>query len=474
MLGKSILAVYPHRGRSSEVRYAPPIGLEYVMAAVEDLVEKITVVDMRFEENDDLARFLHGVDTVCVSLNWPLGPTAANGVAPEFNLINRIPPGIFTVVGGRWATVNTDVIFENCPGVDVVVRGDGEETIRELARAKSLDGIEGIAYRVDGKVQRNAPRRFAPLSEAVYPNRALRRYDYRVAARGIDFGFTLDMVLTSRGCPFRCKFCASHVDDFGRRRRWEPRSPESVLAELRKVDAEAVLIADNDFCIDMDRVGAICDLVLKEGIRKIFALEARIDIARRPDVLAKMDRAGFRLIMFGLESACDASLEVLNKGFTVANVRQAFEVLRRYRFILGGFFIVGNIGEDAGDMLRMSRFAKELGLDFIALSYLRVDFGSALEEVIARHPGYHIAADKQHRVWSDRYPLKTLRRIRHAVARDFYFSPHMLRSIGRALLSGDVRLRHVRRFLGSALLLAAAGLLPRHLARRFRRLSGRR
>jgi len=455
-LGKSILAVYPHRGRSSDVGHAPPIGLEYVMSALEDLVEKIVIVDMRFEEDDDLSRFLDGVDTVCVSLNWPVGQPAANGVAPEFNLINRIPPGVLTVIGGRWATVNTDAVLENCPRVDIVVRGDGEETIRELAQAKSLEGIEGIVYRVGGKVRRNSPRRFAPLSETIYPNRALRRYEYRVTARGIDFGYTLDMVLTSRGCPFRCKFCASHVDDLGRRRRWESRSPESVLSELRKIDAEAVFIADNDFCIDMGRVGAICDLVLEEGIRKIFALEARIDVARRPDVLAKMDRAGFRLIMFGLESACNASLGFLDKGFTIAEVRQAFEVLRRYRFILGGFFIVGNVGEDERDMLRTSRFARELGLDFIALSYLRVDFGSALEDIIKRHPAYHIAADKQHRVWSDRYPLKTLRHIRHAIARDFYFSPHTLATIARALLGGDIRLRHIQRILRSALRLATA------------------
>lgn len=324
MLGKNILAVYPHRRRSSEIRFAPPIGLAYVMAAVQDLVERITIVDMRLEEEYDLARFIEAdTSSVCISLNWPPSKPE-NGGVPEFDLINRLPAGLLTVVGGRWASLNTDVVFESCPHVDIVVQGDGEEPLRELAKVSSLADIEGLAYRADGVIHRNPPRRLAPLSQTLYPNRKLRRYDYTVAARGIDVDVTVDMVLSSHGCPFRCKFCAYNADWQGRRRPWQARTPESVLEELRTIDADAVFFADNNFCVDMDRVGAICDLVIQEGIRKTFALEARVDIARRPDVLEKMARAGFRIIMFGLESACDSILRSLNKGFTVADVRAAF------------------------------------------------------------------------------------------------------------------------------------------------------
>ena len=277
MLGKNILAVYPHRRRSSEIRFAPPIGLAYVMAAVQDLVERITIVDMRLEEEYDLARFIEAdTSSVCISLNWPPSKPE-NGGVPEFDLLNRLPAGLLTVVGGRWASLNTDVVFESCPHVDIVVQGDGEEPLRELAKVSSLADIEGLAYRADGVIHRNPPRRLAPLSQTLYPNRKLRRYDYTVAARGIDVDVTVDMVLSSHGCPFRCKFCAYNADWQGRRRPWQARTPESVLEELRTIDADAVFFADNNFCVDMDRVGAICDLVIQEGIRKTFALEARVD-----------------------------------------------------------------------------------------------------------------------------------------------------------------------------------------------------
>jgi hypothetical protein len=436
------------------------------MAAVQDLVEHITLVDMRLEEEYDLARFIDGdTDAVCISLNWPPGKPE-NGVVPEFDLINRLPAGLLTVVGGRWASVNTEVVFENCPHVDIVVQGDGEETIRELAQAASPADIEGLAYRLDGVIHRNPPRRLAPLRETLYPNRKLRRYDYTVAARGIDAGVTVDMVLSSHGCPFRCKFCAYNADWQGRRRPWQARTPESVLEELRTIDADTVFFADNNFCVDMDRVGAICDLVIREGIKKTFALEARVDIARRPDILDKMARAGFRIIMFGLESACDESLRVLDKGFTVADVRAAFRVFHRYPFLLGGFFIVGNIGEDERDMLRMSAFAKELGLDFISLSYLRVDRGSSLEEVVHRTPGYHVAEGDKPKVYSDRYPLRKLAAIKHTVAADFYFSTHMLGRLARGLGADILKPRHAWSMARSLVILAARAVLPRRLRRR--------
>ena len=465
MLGGNILAVYPHRRRRREVRFMPPLGLEYVMAAVQDLVGKIALVDMRLEEVDDLAGFIDDdTSAACISLNWPPA-NPEDGIVPEFDLINRLPADLFTVVGGRWATLNVDRIFEGCPHVDVVVQGDGEETIRELAVAEKLDDIRGICYRADGVVHRNPPRGFAPLSETVFPNRALRRYSYTVGSRGIETGVTVDAVLSSRGCPFRCKFCAYNADWLGRRRRWEPRSPESVLAELRTIDAEVVFFADNNFCVDMDRVDHICKLVLAEGMKKTFAVEARIDIARRPDVVRRMARAGFRIVLFGLESTSDESLQLLDKGFTIAEVRAAFDLFRRYPFVRVGFFIIGNIGENERDMRRIARFAREIGVDFVSLSYLRAELGSSLQDVVHSTPGYHIAEGPRCRVYSDRYPMRKLREIKHAVGRDFFLTPGILHGIRSLFFTGLVRPRHLWNVVKSAAVVLLRRLFGRNAHR---------
>jgi len=474
MMGGNILAVYPYRRRSSEMRFMPPMGLEYVMAAVEDLVDNITIVDMRLEDEYDLRPFIDSrTDAACVSMNWwPSKPKG--GVVPEYDLINRLPRDLPTIVGGRWATLNADRLSENCPNIDIIVKGDGEETIRELATSSSPAGVKGLSYRANGIVHHNPPRMFAPLSETVYPNRKLRRYRYTATARGIDFGITMDSVLSSRGCPFRCKFCTYNFDSLGRRRPWQARSPESVVAELRTIDAELVFFADNNFAVDMDRVAAICDLLTKEGIRKTLAAEARIDIARRPDVLAKMVRAGFRIILFGLESACDKTLRQLNKGFTVEQVRAAFEVFRRHDFLRCGFFIVGNIGESEREMLRMSRFAKELGVDFISLSYLRAEPGSAIQQIVRDTPGYHIADGRKPKVYSDTYPRRKLRQIHRAIARDFFFSAHIFHCLRSLLSSGILKPRHLWSAVRSVPLVVARMLLPRRLAAHLKLPGGQR
>jgi len=211
----------------------------------------------------------------------------------------------------------------------------------------------------------------------------------------------------------------------------------------------------------MDRVDRICRLILAEGIRKTFAVEARIDIARRPDVVGRMARAGFRIVFFGLESTSDESLRLLDKGFTIAEVRAAFDLFRRYPFVRVGFFIIGNIGESERDMRRIARFAREIGVDFVSLSYLRAELGSSLEEVVRRTPGYHIADGPRCRVYSDRYPMRKLREIKHAVGRDFFLTPGILRGLRSLFPTGVARPRHLWNILKSAAVLFARKLFGR-------------
>lgn len=244
------------------------------------------------------------------------------------------------------------------------------------------------------------------------------------------------------------------------------------MEELKTIDAEVVFFADNNFCVDMDRVAAICDLVIQQKIHKTFVIEARIDIDRRPDVLAKMERAGFRVILFGVESACDKSLRLLNKGFTVDQARAAFDVFRRYDFVRAAFFIVGNIGETEREMLRISPFAKELGVDFISLSYLRAEPGSAIEHIVRDTPGYYIASGRKPKVYSDRYPLVRLRKIQRGISVDFYYSRHILRSLRSVFLCRLIKARHLWSVARSAAVLLARVLAPGRLAAKLKPLGG--
>jgi radical SAM superfamily enzyme YgiQ (UPF0313 family) len=235
---------------------------------------------------------------------------------------------------------------------------------------------------------------------------------------GANTGIAVDLVSSSRGCPFNCGFCSFSRNPWGTKRPWSARSPESVVAELEQTHARIIGFTDDLFTYDMDRVEKICDLIVAKGIRKKYIINARIEIAKHPAILRKMERAGFIMLLLGIESTQDRTLKSMRKGFTTALIREYFKLLRDSTMILHGYFILGNIGESLDDMRQILPFARDLGLDTIALSTLRAAPYSGLDELVAANPDYHIAPNGK--IFSDHCSVQDLRRFRRKMTGDFY------------------------------------------------------
>ena len=137
---------------------------------------------------------------------------------------------------------------------------------------------------------------------------------------------------------------------------------------------------DDVFTHQPDRVAEICDLLIAKRIRKHYIVNARAEIAKRPDVIRKMEQAGFLALLIGVESTQDATLKSMGKGFTIEQIRQWFEVLRKSKMIINAYFIVGNIGETEEQMLSTASFARSIGVDLIHVSRLRSEPYSGLEQ----------------------------------------------------------------------------------------------
>jgi magnesium-protoporphyrin IX monomethyl ester (oxidative) cyclase len=408
---KNVVAIYPYYYEVPVYEFFPPLGLEYVVAAVEDLVEDVCVVDLRYEEDFE-GVVGGGADLFCVSVNWPY----------EFDsvceVIRSLPAEATTVVGGKFATENVEELFERCPNVDVIVRGDGEETFREFVRAGLPANVDGLSYRDDGRVVHNANRRLADVSDTLYPNRKRRRYQYKVSFQKVGLGYSFDSLVSSQGCPFNCKFCSFKMNPLGQKRDWSARSPASVLAELGEIDAKVVAFVDDNFFADIKRVEEICDLIIEAKLNKFFLANARISVADHPDLLKKMYRAGFRLLMIGLESAQDKSLKQLNKGFKTADVRKAFAVLRESNMLTNGYFIVGLMGETEEEMLQIVPFAREIGIDLISPNRLRYEKYSGLARLVDDSDDYYVG--EGNRVFSKWYGPKDINRIVKQISSGFF------------------------------------------------------
>jgi len=433
-----VLALSPYFGRSTDTRgLFPPTGLEYIAASVKDLVGKVTVFDLRhekpYQDPQTLNAFIRReVDLVCISVGW------RSRFERVCDFIAQLPREVTTIVGGYQATLEVEYLFEHCPNVTAVVRGEGEEIIKQVVTGVPFEEIRGLSYRRDGRVVHNENQALPSLEHLAFPDRSLRRHDYYWGAHGIRFSHhTFDTILTARGCPFKCKFCTFSLNPLGQKREYTERPLESVLAELKTITANTVLFSDDNFATNPRRAEQLCDLILENEIHKTFAVQARIDIAKHRRLLDKAWQAGFRLFLIGVESPHDRILGQLQKGITQQQVRDAFAVLRQYDFHLHGYFIYGNLGETEEEMLYIPKFAKEIGLDSISFQKLRVEKFSPLKEAVENTPGYYYESIGGH-VFSDKFGPKELKQIRNRIRAEFYDVPQLLRIAGKARRIGLV------------------------------------
>jgi anaerobic magnesium-protoporphyrin IX monomethyl ester cyclase len=428
---KNFVGIYPYQKRPG-VTYDdlhPPLGIEYVAQAAKGLVENVTVVDMRYE-NGALGSFLKRADIVGISILWPHQRDIA------LKVIGRIPNRALVVLGGIQPTQYPGDYMDSCPRVDIVVRGDGEETIREILTGRPLQDVRGISFRQDGKIVHNPPRPVAPICDS-YPDRRLRsyRYDYHLFP-GLNLG--MDCILSSRGCSFGCEYCTFRLDSAGQKRPWSGRSAESVVEEIASIPKDFILFSDDDFGQNVSRVEKICDLIIARRIKKEFGCEMRVDIARRPDILRKMRRAGFWVLSFGIESCQDKTLRRINKNLTVRKIEESFRILRKYDLFYIGYFIIGYVGESVREILEIPNFARRLGLDFIAPSVLRAYPHSLLRERLEHDPNYRIGND--HVVLNRKMRRDDLSWLHHVVVRKFYTPGQIVRILKKFLFGGIPKL----------------------------------
>ncbi len=453
---------------SAAMGFFPPTGLEYVATAMEGLVGRVSLVDMRQEPDlqnpESLIRFIESenVDLICISCNWSY--YFKNVIA----IINHMPKEIDLIVGGQQATDYVEELFEWCPNIGIIVRGEGEEPMQDILLDKDLGDIKGISFRSNGRIVHNPTRELAPIESLKYPNRKLRRSKYYLKNKNVvlsESGF--DTILTARGCPYNCKFCTISINPLGQKRSYAARSAESIVEELKTTDARVIFMADDNFFVDHRRITRICDLIIQEKINKRFVAHARLEVAKHPKMLERAYEAGFRVMLMGIESPHDKILKQFNKGFTRKDIEESFAVLRSFPFYYHAYFIFGNIDETRDEMLYIPEFADRIGVDSISAMKLRLEKYSAMKDMIEKTPGYHYNTTGF--VYSDTYDIDELGRIGKKIKKQFY-TPSRLVKIFKKLKTTEIFTKEdLWRFLTRRLPL----LIPRLLAREVEKKTGR-
>jgi radical SAM superfamily enzyme YgiQ (UPF0313 family) len=216
--------------------------------------------------------------------------------------------------------VHDERILASCADVDVVVRGEGEVSFREVVLSRSdgqpLTGIVGITHRDDGRVVRN-PRRNIPPDLDAYPipaHQLLEGQGYR--ARGVS---------SSRGCNHRCTFCSIRSLYGGTVRFRDIGSLMDEIDLLADLGAERIFFSDDNFTGDAARAEALCREIAEQGFhrRMRFFAEGRIDdMCRSPMLPGILSGAGFGAVYFGAESGCAEILDYYRKGITPSDIER--------------------------------------------------------------------------------------------------------------------------------------------------------
>jgi anaerobic magnesium-protoporphyrin IX monomethyl ester cyclase len=286
-------------------------------------------------------------------------------------LIRAINPGVRIVVGGYDPSLAPDAWGHPDLGVDVIVRGEGDLTFRDLVRAlengRPLADIPGLLFRDGGRFRATAHREAARLDgdDVRPPNRAAR-----VLSGYTLMGRRIDVVETSRGCTFDCSFC-SIIEMRGRNFFRFP--IERVIEDIRDAHARgarSIFLVDDNITLDVERFEALCHAIIGAGLQHIDYLVQGMTapIAARGETLAPlMRRAGFRYVFLGIENVLDDDLVFLkarakNSRTTAAGRNNtslaAVEILRRHGMLVVGGLIVGNPGDRRESVAANLEFAR--------------------------------------------------------------------------------------------------------------------
>jgi anaerobic magnesium-protoporphyrin IX monomethyl ester cyclase len=250
--------------------------------------------------------------------------------------------------------------------VDVVVGGEGEETILELLPAllsvpgsHDLAAIRGIAYRRADEPVRTGPRPLRRDVDAIpLPARDLADLDAYQRAWRAAHGYSSLSIIASRGCPFECAWCQKSV--FGRSCRL--RHPEAVAQELALLreayHPDQVRIVDDVVGIDRRWVGAFRDAVVARGPVVPFECLSRVDLVDR-EVLTWLKEAGCVRIQFGAESGSQKVLDAMHKGTRVEQIHTAAALCRELGIEVYFFIMVGYPGEEWGDIRATVRLLRK-------------------------------------------------------------------------------------------------------------------
>lgn len=341
----------------------PHIGLAYLSAVLRQAGHEVDILDLYFAEAEEqqafFARDFGLVGITCTSFAFVTARQTARA-------IRQANPGQHIVVGGPHVSVSLGDVLEE-PAFDFAIYAEGEAPMLGLVEALEAPGghsperlaqVDRLIWRQDGKTVVN------PRGNRVDDLDALPMPDWAVFDNDL---YDLYPLSSSRGCPHDCIYCASRAvmgDN-----RWMPRSPQSLLNELKRNVADwgkrRFVIIDDSFNIQPKRISQFCRLLLDENLGMNWgAVGIRADRAD-PEMLELMRRSGCDYVCVGIESANNAVLANIGKGETIEQIEAGIRTIHAAGIKVCGMFMIGNPGDTLETVRQSIAFARRMDMHMV-------------------------------------------------------------------------------------------------------------
>lgn len=344
---------------------APPLGIAYIAAVLEKNGVEVKIidapaVDMDFETiKTEIQNYAPDIVSITA-----VTPTISSALKTA-ELSKKTYPQALVVLGGYHPTFTYQELLKN-EFIDLIILGEGEYTMLEVVQTVENGGdlrkVQGIAT----KNFKTPPRPIIEdLDSIPFPARHLLPMDdYKIMNMKLPVG----TLISGRGCPFHCSFCASSAMH-GHKLRL--RSAENVVDEMEHLyqdhGAKMMAFMDDTFTLNRKRIYDICDAIKERGLDTYWGCTTRVDTISE-DVLKKLKDAGCVTLFVGVESADQQNLNDLNKNITINKIRKTFELTKKHDVRTIASVVLGMPGDSRKTIETTIKFVKDLDPNYAVFS----------------------------------------------------------------------------------------------------------
>lgn len=294
--------------------------------------------------------------------------------------IKEVLPRTRIIFGGLWFSALPVQTLEDNPAVDYVVMGEEEsfcDLLEAIDKGRNLKDVAGVTSRISGEIIMGPHK---PLLQDL-DRLPLPAYDLFPMDRYVGHTFWKPFVemVTSRGCPSACTFCYEW-DQYDPRSpsdflTWRAKSPERVIEELellyKKYGVQVVVIQDDNFNVNPERVKKFCELKLQKNIPiKWVSLGRAVDWVNCESILPLMKQSGLFIGVFGIEVTTPEELKKIAKGITVDQIKKTIEILRRNDIAVVADIMIGFDYDDERIIKQRYEFTDEVDPDILWIGFV--------------------------------------------------------------------------------------------------------